>query len=456
MVCRRVNRSWKVNVENGSAIYKALTDNALVQFWVHKEPETEEFRLRPDPAPNPVDERHIYRCTQFDAMEKTVTFTPLPRRLPCTIDNDTIWEWTSQYHRYYSIHIEQITNSLFPGCKPFIPSGIQPPLRNQTHRTIPKVRAYDVPTGYVYNGSFERDKCMKRSQEDVDKFDAMPEVRTEAQVLEMQWKDECRFPVGSRFDRPKVEVDVRYGPYIFKCHYLTRWKYLQDIHDSLGWDRWDARYILVINAIQVSVADVCRWRCSCKKGDMQTPCDLDTLVSWKCPSLYRLTDDHYRHPLIDVTSRSLSDADKQWMKETQTHGKLRFVDFIPGQIENQKRINREHGRNTPPCSKCRLWLPDKRCVNGLCRRCCLSPECNMHGECSECRMMKFQRYREKWQRIKSEPRPCLRSFNGVECKERRKATHLAWQLHGKGHPAELIYRFGCSKAEMGKRMGGIQ
>src|SRR5271156_6630835 len=67
-ICRRVCKSWKTNIENGSAIYNSILAHGVLYFYVHKTPTR---------TKEPNDILQVFGCTGYDMDRGTVKFTSL-------------------------------------------------------------------------------------------------------------------------------------------------------------------------------------------------------------------------------------------------------------------------------------------------------------------------------------------------------------------------------------------
>ena len=445
LVCRGVCKSWKFLIENTDALFEGIYKRGLLQFWVHKEGHW---------SHSTVNQFQIYRCTKYDTTKATVTFTPMEGQEPCTLENETIdYDGIRNSATYKSIHLGQITNSLFPG-------GKSPSLMGVESDGQGKVRVYNIPVASTRMGQSNVPIVMF-SQQEVDEFNCR-EMNTASTECDNPFGHRPRmFPVELHFDRPKVYVEVLYRPYLFKCQYLTKMNQTPNINNGSG---WHAAYTLIINEIEVCVADLCRWRCSCPKWKLVQPCDIQKLLNWKCPSLYPPWNGVYSQSFVEYALHydTKTSADVQaWIRRTQEHSNPAFHDFMPT-LEERKQRFREYSKSSPACAGCiqkadpyirplvdpRARLPAKRCNHGLCRNCCKSPECKMHRKCSECRLASWEKkeYRNVWRfygvnRPMPPPRKCLRYFEGIECCNRVKATRMAWEQQVLGFQSVLIYKF---------------
>jgi hypothetical protein len=419
VVCRRVCKSWKLNVENGSALYGGIEKNGLLQFSIHKRGRT-----------GNVDELQLYRCTKYDMNKGMITFGPLNGE-SCILDNDTIYR--TQATRYNSIQIGKISNGLFPDSHPINSRGKRLDLERRELRTKGQVRVFNPPTGEVRN-EYLYDNRITMTQQLVDKFHSKP---LEKEFHEYRSYGEGQsFPVEWHFDTPEVDLQLVYGPYIFKCRYITSMK---PAGSASGDEEWDLYFRLIINEIEIAVHELCKWRCSCRKGNVWLTCDLETLSTWRCPSLFSPANKIYRHAFIEHCE-PYSDSAKKARKALKDYEAPVWKDLIPRWVEEEKERNREYVRDTPPCSGCHKWLPSKRCPMNLCKHCCRSSDCKMHKSCAVCRLERYERT-AGLRKQEYERRECLRHYCGVKCSDRRKAASLAWQLYCMGHDIPLIHKF---------------
>ena len=442
VVCRRVCKSWKLEVEQGHSLYEGIHKRCLLQFWTHKQ-------VRGYAG---IHELQIYRCTKYNTTKGTCTFTPMEDMAPCILKNETIsYDRISDWKCYDSIHIGQITTSLFPAGKPpFTDNGLE--RGDVQYQTPSKIRLYDDPI----SEASPKTSYIKLSPEEIRKFKG-EKMKIASSECFNRYYHKCpeNFPVELRFSSPEVYVEILYGPYVFKCHYLTKMMPIVPISEDEETDMWNATYILVINEIEVPMKHLCKWRCSCPDRGYHDACDIDTLLRWECPSLYPIESRFYRRAFIlyDYPNLKINSINKMWMKMTREHGESACTDLLFG-LEQLKEKNKEYRRNTLPCPRCSqqkglsdgqisINLPAKRCVYGLCQNCCTSPECKMHTNCSECRIAKLEEFEYKHgiRKEKAKSRECLQYFHGVKCCNRIKATNLAWKLRDLEYGNALIHKF---------------
>jgi hypothetical protein len=443
VVCRRVCKSWKLEVEQGHSLYEGIHKRCLLQFWIHKQVTGYAGIIHVN------HELQIYRCTKYNTAKGTCTFTPMGDMGPCTLKNETIsYLPNGDRNRFDSIHIGQITTSLFPGGKPpFIEEGLK--RGHLEYQTPRKIRLYDEP---ISEASPET-SYIKLSPEEISKFEA-EKMKIALSECSNQWPN--KFPVEFRFSRPEVYVEILYGPYVFKCHYLTKITPIVPLPEGGETDMCNVTYTLVINEIEVPMKHLCKWRCSCPTRGYHHACDIDTLLRWECPSLHPVGSRLYRRAFTEYTLYNYSRTDtndQMWMKMTREHSQPACMDLLFG-LEQVRKKEQEYRRNTLPCPGCvqrksladgeiPINLPAKRCMYGLCRNCCTSPECKMHKDCFECRIARLEEfeYRHGITKEKAKPRECLQYFHGVKCCNRVKATNLAWKLRDLQYGNSLIHKF---------------
>src|SRR5436190_1678898 len=243
--CRRVCKSWKFEVEHGDSLYDGIYRKCLLQFWVHKVLTSRHIE----------DDLQIYRCTKYDMSKGTVTFQPLEGMSPCTLKNQTIsYPRTMGLMKYDSIHIGQITSSLFPGGKPPCPNvGLQR-CDPKYHAIVGKTLVYDNPIGRTSS----QNSYITLSHEIIEEF------RNREMEIHSSVRYHCfsnhtgRFPLELRFNKPKEYVEILYGPYIFKCHYLTQMISASPDPEDID-DKWYEIYVLVVNEIEVPISSLCKW-----------------------------------------------------------------------------------------------------------------------------------------------------------------------------------------------------
>jgi hypothetical protein len=121
---------------------------------------------------------------------------------PCTLENETIdSHGIPDSAIYKSIHLGQITNSLFPG-------GKSPSLMGMKSNGRGKVRVYNIPVASTRMGQSNIPIVMF-SQQEVDKFSCR-EMNTASMECDNPFGHRPgMFPVELHFDRTKVYVAVR-------------------------------------------------------------------------------------------------------------------------------------------------------------------------------------------------------------------------------------------------------
>ena len=417
-ICRRVCKSWKQNIENGSAFYESILSNAVLYFYVHKTPTfTQES----------TDILQAFGCTGYDMDRGTVKFTSLIKEEPLTLVDDTICYYRNVPNVHKNIRIGMIRNSIFPRSRSGGGKRLDPIVHSKSHLPMGKLRVFTGPGGEpnrVYDGGL-----VLRTPGQVEEFRSKTDILKGTERL-YDCHASGKFPVEVNFDRPNVELEIAYGIYIFKCLYKTT---LEQSWMTKGLEPGKSYYerhrTLLVREIEVSVRDLCRWTCSCK-----TPCDFDTLTSWTCSTQFP--------PWNKKGSRLFPELLNfgKFPPVLQPYDPPAYRDLFPRWIEEERQQNKEYDATTPPCSQCQKWLPSMRCSEKLCRRCCLTVHCKMHRNCCECRQGEMEKIEYKTggvEKPKPAQRDCLKHYyNGIECKNRDKATGLLNDLHRLGHPID--------------------
>lgn len=431
VVCRRVCKSWKFEIENGHSVYEGIYKRCLLRFWTY-------HKLQ------------IYRCTKYNTIKGTCTFMPMEDKEPCILKNERIrYLEMANRNLYDSIQIGGLTTSLFPGGKPAYDeygsrTGVE-------YQTPTKIRFYDDPI----SETSPETSYIKLFPEETSMFNG-EELEIASSECFTEYHKWSKVPVELLFSRPEVYMEILYGPYVFKCHYLAKMMPIVPPPDDEESEVRNATYTLVINEIEVPLTHLCKWRCSCPNRGHHKACDIDTLLSWKCPSLYPVESKLYRRAFTDYSRYDYGMKDsiiQKWMKMAREHSQPACMDLLFG-LEQVRKKEQEYRRNTLPCPGCvqrkalangeiPINLPSKRCMYGLCRNCCTSPECKMHKDCFECRIARLEEfeYRHGIIKEKMKPRECLQYFHGVKCCNRVKATNLAWKLRDLQYGNTLIHKF---------------